>query len=483
MDGSIRQRQDGSFPSSPVDFSADRPVVCVQGLGFVGAAMAAAAAQARDGQGAPAFNVIGVDLPTPKGLRAIAALNEGRFPFATTDTSLNPVIAEGRKAGNLAATSDPSAFSLASVVIVDIHLDVGGGADDPRVDLTGLRRAISTIGAHAPAGCLVIVETTVPPGTCDRVVAPELATAEARRGLATGALLLAHSYERVMPGADYLDSIVNYWRVYAGHTDAAADACAAFLGRVINTEAYPLIRLASTTASETAKVLENSYRATTIAFMEEWGRFAESVGIDLFEVVAAIRHRPTHSNMRQPGFGVGGYCLTKDPLLPIVAARDLFGHGELDFPFSRAAVKVNRAMPLVSVEKLEKMLGGLAGRTVLLLGVSYRPDVADTRFSPSEIFAREIRNRGARILCHDPLVRYWEELGVDVPAALPEACGVDGIVLAVAHDAYRKLNFPEWLGKARPAVLDANNVLDDAQRRQLETIGVAITCIGRGSGT
>ena len=106
---------------------------------------------------------------------------------------------------------------------------------------------------------------------------------------------------------------------------------------------------------------ENSYRAVTIAFMEEWARFAESVGVDLFSVVDAIRKRPTHSNMRQPGFGVGGYCLTKDPLFATLASRDIFGD-ERDFPFCRQAVALNNAMPLVSVDRLERELGsGSAG--------------------------------------------------------------------------------------------------------------------------
>lgn len=128
-----------------------------------------------------------------------------------------------------------------------------------------------------------------------------------------------------MPGSHYLDSIVNYWRVYSGVTKESADRCMHFLQSVINTEEYPLTQLSSTTASETAKVLENSYRALNIAFMEEWGRFAEEIGINMFEIVEAIRKRPTHANIMKPGFGVGGYCLTKDPLFVKIGAEKFFG--------------------------------------------------------------------------------------------------------------------------------------------------------------
>ncbi len=466
--------------------AVERPTVCVQGLGFVGAAMAAAVARSCGPDGQPRFNVLGVDLDTPQGRGAIDSLNAGRFPFATNDPALGQAVAEAHEAGNLVATSAPEAFALASVILVDVNLDLdpapgGPGEAAPRLELAGFRRAIRTIGENMAPGALVIVETTVPPGTCERVVAPELVAALAARGLDAADFLLAHSYERVMPGAGYLDSIVNYWRAYAGHSQAAADACRDFLSQVINVEAFPLRRLGSTTASETAKVLENSYRAVNIAFVEEWGRFAEAVGIDLFEVVDAVRQRPTHGNIRQPGFGVGGYCLPKDPLLALAAAGQIFGRDDLDFPFCRMAVAVNQAMPRVSVDALQGLLGGsLDGRRVLLLGVSYRPDVADTRATPAAVFLAEAERRGARVLLHDPMVRDWAELGRDEPGYLPAPHGLDALVFAVAHEDYRRLDFRAWLNGARPAVLDANDVLSAGQRGALRALGCPLASIGRG---
>jgi nucleotide sugar dehydrogenase len=330
-------------------------------------------------------------------------------------------------------------------------------------------------------GSLVIVESTVPPGTTERIVAPELAAALEQRGLPGDAVLLAHSYERVMPGEEYLSSLVRYWRCYAGTTPAAADACERFLSELIDVGGYPLTRLHSTTASEIAKVLENSYRATLIAFMEEWGRFAEAVGIDLFDVVEAIRHRPTHSNMRYPGFGVGGYCLTKDPVLALIAARELHGRGDLEFPFSTLAMSVNRAMPLVSLEKVSALLGGeLDGARILLMGVSYREDVADTRQSPSETFVRHAMTRGATVVCHDPLVRNWSELALPVRGDLPPLDGIDVVVFAVKHPAYRELDLERWLDGACPLVLDAADVLSAAQRAQLDRLGCRVESNGRG---
>jgi nucleotide sugar dehydrogenase len=460
---------------------SDRPIVCVQGLGFVGAAMAVAVADAIGSDGSPRFEVIGVDLPTPEGLRRIEALGRGEFPFETLDASLRAATAAAHRRGNLSATSDPSAYETAAVAIVDIHLDVHVDGGDPTVDMGGFRAAIRTLGERLPPGALVIVETTVPPGTTAKVAAPELAAALRARGLPDAALLLAHSYERVMPGPEYLSSIKRFWRVYAGHTTAAADACHAFLSQVIDTSAFPLSRLQSTTASETAKVLENSYRAVTIAFAEEWGRFAEAAGIDLFEVIDAIRVRPTHSNMRQPGFGVGGYCLTKDPHFAGIAARELFDAPHLTFPFSSQAVDINAGMPLATVRRLEQRLGGsLAGKRILLLGVSYRSDVADTRQSPSETFVREATGRGASVTCHDPLVQHWAEMNLTLPAELPRPHGFDAVVFAVPHDAYRTLDVREWLATASCDVVDANRVLPTGVIAALREAGHHVSVIGAG---
>jgi UDP-N-acetyl-D-mannosaminuronate dehydrogenase len=167
----------------------------------------------------------------------------------------------------------------------------------------------------------------------------------AARSLPTQALKLAYCYERVMPGDAYLASIVNMWRVYAGMTAEAADAAEAFLSSFIDTGKRPLTRLESIRAVETAKVLENTFRAVNIALIDEWEKFARRIDVDLFEVLKAIRVRPTHQNIRYPGLGVGGNCLSKDPMFGATSARDIFGFADFDFPLSTAAVAINSAMP------------------------------------------------------------------------------------------------------------------------------------------
>ncbi|MCC5865169.1 MAG: nucleotide sugar dehydrogenase [Wenzhouxiangella sp.] len=460
-----------------------RKTVCVQGLGFVGSAMATAVALADDAQGEPIYDVFGVDLPSPAGQKRVDAINAGRFPFETSDPKLQPAVARASARGNLRATTDASVYGKADIIVVDVHLDIPFRDDEPQLQFEGFEKALRTIGQWMQPHALVIVETTVPPGTCQKVVVPVLSETFRQRGLDPADLLVAHSYERVMPGKEYLDSVINFWRVYSGHTEAAADQCEAFLSDVINVKDYPLTRLSSTTASETAKVMENTYRAANIAFICEWTRYAEKVGIDLYEVVGAIQKRPTHANIRYPGLGIGGYCLTKDPSFAPAAARQLFGLS-LEFPFSRLAVTESAAMPHHGVARLTELLGGsVVGKRILMCGVSYRQDVADTRYSPSETVYRELVGKGANVDFHDPFVSWWDELDCAVPDKLPCPDDYDAVLFAIPHAEYKALDLAEWISdKNNTLVLDAYLVFSAEQRRAFRQKGVRMEAIGVGDG-
>jgi len=457
-----------------------RKIVCVQGLGFVGAANAIAIASARDGAGNPLYSVIGVDLPTESGRERAAALNQGAFPFATTDAALVDAARSARVAGNLAAVTDANAFGAADIIVVEIGLDIEDKAVSPKVDLPPFRAAIGTIGDHMKPDALILLESTVPPGTTERIVAPLLRERLSARSLPTQALKLAYCYERVMPGDAYLASIVNMWRVYAGMTVEAADAAEAFLSSFIDTAKRPLTRLESIRAVETAKVLENTFRAVNIALIDEWEKFARRIDVDLFEVLKAIRVRPTHQNIRYPGLGVGGNCLSKDPMFGSTSARDIFGFAEFDFPLSTAAVAINSTMPAATVALLEETFpGGLAGKRVLILGASYREDVGDTRHSPSITLAAMLAEKRATVAFADPLVD--AEIGVPLHRDLPDARGFDAVILAVGHKPYRAIDLAAWSGAERPVVLDANGVLSRQQLQSLRDAGFKVAAIGRGS--
>jgi UDP-N-acetyl-D-glucosamine dehydrogenase len=291
---------------------------------------------------------------------------------------------------------------------------------------------------------------------------------------------IGHSYERVMPGPGYIDSIQNFYRVYSGINEESANAVEIFLKTIISTDKYPLTRLGNTTATEMAKVLENSFRAMNIAFIQEWTEFAESAGVNLYEVIDAIRMRSTHKNIMRPGLGVGGYCLTKDPLLASWASQYFFAANKL--PQSEKAVKINDAMPLHSYKLIEKQfIGKLKSKKILILGISYLQDVGDTRFTPVEQLYRKLLESHAKVTLHDPFVSDWQEFSVktqnDEYILNKE---YDAVIIGTPHSKYLNGGFlDEILSRQKPLVVfDSHGCVSLNTRKKF--LNHSFKIIGRG---
>jgi len=447
-------------------------VVVVQGLGFVGAVMALVCANGVSEE----YAVIGVDLPDEKNFLKIKSINDGVFPLNADDPKIYEFYNKSLRRGNLLATYDPLAYGFADVIVVDVNLDVEklssstGNLKNYDVDLANFKKAISCIGTHCHENVLVLVETTVPPGTCEKIVKPILDKELSERGLKVDRYKLGHSYERVMPGPEYINSIREFPRVYSGINDSSADATEAFLKTIINTEICALTRLENTTATEMAKVLENSYRATNIAFAVEWSRYAEEAGVDLYDIINAIRVRKTHANLMYPGIGVGGYCLTKDPLLASWSRKEFFG-SDSDLNMSINSVSVNDQMPLFAFNRLVQVFGSLKGKRVIILGVSYRGDVGDTRFSPVEVFVNLIQKEGALLRFHDPYVSNWEEQECEVESDLSLVLDSNPeiIVFSAVHSLYKQdKTIKELLNLSEVKIFDAIGILN---KEQILTLG------------
>ena len=421
--------------------NSERKIIVVQGLGFVGSVMSLVCANAINGD----YAVIGVDLPNDRGKKIVNDLNNGIFPLVAEDPKIYEFYKKVLNKGNFIATSDEKAYSYADIIIVDVNQDVkknnniSGELVDFSVDLTGFQSAIKTIGENCNNNVLILVETTIPPGTCQKIVLPILKYSLKKRNLPSNQIKLGHSYERVMPGPGYIDSIQSFYRVYSGIDEKSAEAVESFLHTIIRTDDFPLTRLGSTNATEMAKVLENSYRAMNIAFMVEWSRFAEEAGVDLYEVVDAIRLRPTHANLMYPGIGVGGYCLTKDALLASWARQNLIGQNE-SLSQSEKAIDINDQMPRFAYEFLQKHCPNLKDSKILLLGVSYRGDVGDTRCSPVEMLFNYLVETGSKVSCHDPYVKYWDEqsLNIDQDLLTHLNQSLDIIILSTGHSIYKQ---------------------------------------------
>ena len=314
-----------------------------------------------------------------------------------------------------------------------------------------------------------------------------------------------------MPGRNYVASIRDFWRVCSGINEPARARVVRFLTDVLNTEKFPLTVLDRPIESETAKIVENSYRATILAFLDEWSLFAERNGVDLKKVIEAIRVRPTHSNMIFPGPGIGGYCLPKDGGLGLWAYKHIFGFEDDIFKITPMAIDINDTRglhpPQLVRDALRNMGKPLAAAEILLLGAAYREDVGDTRYSGSEIIVRKLVEMGASVKVHDPYLDHWWEFEAqdsypavrhsfsrffDRQDGLKELRiekdlwkamkGIDALVLAVRHKPYLELD-PDKVFAAvgSPfAVIDCFCVLNDGQIRRYLELGCEVKGMGRG---
>ena len=278
--------------------------ICIQGLGFVGIATATVVASVKNESGSPKYNVIGVELDTKEGRQKIKSINKGELYFPCSDELFNKRLKEAVLiTKNFIATSEESVYSEADLVLIAINLDVKKNSNnyfESEVLIKPFKKAITVLGERIKPDCLIVIETTIPPGTTIKIVQKILLNEFKKRSIRS-APLICHSYERVTPGRNYINSIINSYRNYSTNSKAAKDKAELFLNSIINTKVYPLTYLDNTTTTEIAKILENSFRAVNIAFIYEWTLLAEKVGVNLFEVIEIIKQRKgTHDNIMKP---------------------------------------------------------------------------------------------------------------------------------------------------------------------------------------
>jgi UDP-N-acetyl-D-glucosamine dehydrogenase len=493
-----------------------REIVVVMGVGFVGAVMAAIIADTIDKKtGKPSKFVIGCQRPSTRSYWKIPLLNQGRSPVKAEDPEVEPMIKRcvlDKK--TLVATYNSDCLKLADCVVVDVQCDYIkhdlGNMRTGRVEMSALKTTMNIIAEKIQPNCLTLIETTVAPGTTEFVAWPIMKKAFSKRGIDSEPLL-GHSFERVMPGRQYVSSIRDFWRVCSGCNAEARDRVVKFLNEVLNTEQYPLTIMDRPIESETTKIVENSFRASIMAFLDEWSLFAERNGVDLTKVIDAIKVRPTHSNIIFPGPGIGGYCLPKDGGLGYWAYKNILGFEDDIFKITPLAIDINdtRSLHVATLveEALRDMGYQVSGTTILLCGASYRQGVGDTRYSGSEIIVRKLTEIGADISVHDPYVDHWYELekqdvyparghslarffrnqesliNIRVQHDLSSAIkGAQAVILAVPHAPYLQLDpdkVIDWAGSPL-AIIDCFGILNDEKIRRYLELGCEVKGLGRG---
>ena len=388
--------------------------VAILGLGYVGLPLAHEAARA-------GLRVLGFDISST----VVDGLNAGRSHIDDlSDGQIAEMVAAGFR-----ATTNEADLTEADALVVCVPTPLG---EDGAPDLSAITGATQTIARHLRSGQVVVLESTTWPGTTEEIVQPLLEAGGLRVGTD---FHLAFSPERIDPGNPTY-GVKNTPKVVGGVTAQCTDRAAAFYRRFIDT----VVPAKGSREAETAKLLENTYRHINIALVNEMARFCHELDIDLWNVISLAATKPFGFQAFYPGPGVGGHCIPIDPNYLSYTVRTRLGY---PFRFVELAQEVNSTMPTYVTRRAQDILNddgkALRGSQVLLLGVTYKRNIADQRESPAVPLADHLRAGGAEVSFHDPSVATWHlpdgtlDRVADLEQAVAEA---DLVILVQNHTAY-----------------------------------------------
>jgi len=374
--------------------------VVVFGQGYVGLPLALAACNA-------GFDVTGIDVNEEK----VFKISSGQSPIEDISSSeLNQAI----NSGNFRITQEVKYDNTVNIICVCVPTPLG---NNHQPDLEVLESAVKDLGQSLKPGMLVIIESTIQPGTTRNVVIPIL---ERESGLSRDQFLVAYSPERIDP-ANKKWKINNTPKLVAGLTEEAAQKAKQFYSKFIN----QVDICESLEVAETAKLLENSFRLVNISFVNELAIFCQKIGIDINDVVKAAATKPYGFMPFYPSVGVGGHCIPVDPLYLASAAKEAGAPTR----FIELADQINLEMPKYFVGRANEILGGLKGKKVLVIGVAYKPNVADVRETPVATLIEGLEKAGASVSWHDDLVKTWNS-----QTSVPITDQYDLAIIATPHD-------------------------------------------------
>ncbi len=406
--------------------------VGVVGLGYVGLPVAVSF-------GAAGFNVIGVDIKKAR----VACIRRGENPIEGNEPGLSPLLADVVAKGKLNAFTEYDVLSDADIILIDVETPVG---EDHIPVYHALQNACSSLGSVLKKGALVIIESTVAPGTVEGLVAPLLSKTSGFQ--LNEDFFLGACPERVMPGK-LLSNLAAMSRVCGGGTPETALVMQRFYRKIVRAD----LDLADIITAELTKTTENAYRDVQIAFANEVAKICEANGADLWKVRELVNKSPGR-HMLYPGAGVGGHCIPKDPWLLAHAAD-----GHFEPVLIPAAREVNSSMPGHMISLIEDGLTAVGMRipdsVILVLGYAYLEESDDTRNSPSEVLVETLVSLGAEVRIHDPWVAEYK---ADLWALVK---GADAVVLMVAHEMYHQMDLKQVLAEmTHPVVIDGRHVID-----------------------
>ena len=374
--------------------------VTIVGQGYVGLPLAIASAKA-------GYRVYGLDSnesrinQLKKGYSFIADLNQLELEIALNSNLYIPTLEE-------------HVISDSDVILICVPTPLNY---ERKPDLALLIDACKTVGKYLSANSLVIIESTIEPGTCRNVILPIL-TQES--GLNADEFYLAYSPERIDPSNDKW-TVTNTPKVVSGYTKISAQKTLDFYSKFIDS----LVECESMEVAETAKLLENSFRLINISFINEIAIFCQKLGIDVNQVISAAATKPYGFMPFYPSIGVGGHCIPVDPLYLANKAREIGAPTR----FIDLADQINQEMPGYFVGRAEEKIGRLKSKKIIVIGVSYKPNVVDVRETPVIALILGLKNKGAEVFWHDELVQEWNG-----EKSIGLSSDYDLAILATPHD-------------------------------------------------
>jgi UDP-N-acetyl-D-mannosaminuronic acid dehydrogenase len=451
--------------------------IAVIGMGYVGIPAAVLLADA-------GYNVTGIQRRSQRSGWKIDWLNQGRCPIGGNEPELPEMLQRVVRDGRFAVVDDYSVLADVDIVLIDVQTPVDE-AHVPKYE--SLREASRQVGEYLRPGNLVVVESTVAPGTTEHVVKPVL---EEVSGLCAGlpeGFGLCYSYERVMVGR-LIHNIREYPKIVGGLDDESKNMAMEMYRSIVRGEVHGTDIM----TAEVSKTVENAYRDVQIAFANEVGLLCESLGADVYEVRKLVNGLPNdpsapHANpvrnMHSPGAGVGGHCLPKDTWL-LMHGYDTYAESKREYPTSilTTARHLNDWMPIHMVDLLEAALAEagkeIRGSRICVLGYAFLENSDDPRNTPTVPLLKELERRGATYMIHDPYVKEDEgyKIESDINSALK---GCDATVLMTKHEEYYSIT-PERLRSLLRSmiVIDGRNMFDP---REFADQGFIFKGMGKGN--
>ena len=423
--------------------------ITVIGMGYVGIPCAALLADV-DG-----FQVTGLQRRSKRSGWKIEHLNSGKSPFEGDEPGLDELVAKVVAKGTFNVTDDIEVLSDSDIILIDVQTPT----DENHVpQYHSLKEVSEQIGKRLTKGTLVVVESTVAPGTTQNIVQKII---EEHSGMKGGEDFdLAFAYERVMPGK-LIRNIVHLPRIVGGMTPKSAERAVEMYSKIVKAKVHKTDIL----TAEISKTIENAYRDVNIAFANEMALVCESLGVNIYDIIEFVNELPSRM-MHIPGAGVGGHCLPKDTWL-LRHGLNKYGSQKMEPRFIELAREINNHMPihmtLLIENALEKKGVKIQDATVTILGIAYLENADDTRNTPAAALIQELEEKGAKVILHDPYVQDWDlgphEIERDLDIATKDS---DCIALVTRHRDYNDLDFEKLGENMRTRTLvDGRNVFDE----------------------